>query len=170
MTDALVPAKLRVAALLVAMVAGCSTSVSQDSGRSAEDTPSGEARDGSPSKPRSRKLRFKYGFKLTGLPARAKVRVWMPVPPSNRHQTVAELDRKLPAKATVAREAKYGNAMLYLEPRAPASGSLDFRVSYRVERTEVRSQLSAGKNAAITPDDRKRFLAPNAKVPLDGKP
>ena len=175
MKDNLVLVKNLVAVLAVTTIAGCSASVVGKSGSSETrsgktDNPSGDATAGSRLKPRSRKFRFNYGFQLTGLPAGAKVRVWMPVPPSNRHQTVAELDRKLPARATVATEAKYGNAILYLEPEAPASGGLDFQVSYRVKRKEVRSRMPGGIDTAIKPDDRKRFLAANANVPLGGKP
>ncbi|MCH8829800.1 MAG: transglutaminase domain-containing protein [Planctomycetes bacterium] len=162
-------------ALSLTTFAGCSESVAQKSSPAetrADNTanPSGDQTSGSPAKPRSRKFRFDYAFQLVDLPAGAKVRVWMPVPPSNRQQTVAELDRKLPAKATVAKETKYGNTILYLEPKTPASGQLDFRVSYRVERKEVRGRTAGSGETTIKPDARKRFLSPNANVPLSGKP
>ncbi len=175
MKDILIAMKLIAAAMSLALVAGCSESVAEKS--DSAKTRAGKignlsaaATTDSPAKPSERTFRFDYGFELTDLPADATVRVWMPVPPSNRHQAVAELDRKLPAQATVSKEAKYGNAILYLEPQVPATGQLDFQVSYRVERKEVRGREPSGGNVTIEPTDHERFLAPNANVPLEGKP
>jgi transglutaminase-like putative cysteine protease len=171
MKDILIATKLLIAALLLAMIAGCSESVAEK-GNSAEiraDKPVAATTE-SQAKLHARTFRFDYGFALTDLPTDARVRVWMPVPPSNRHQTVAELDRKLPAQASVAKETKYGNVMLYLEPKVTKTGELDFQVSYRVERKEVRGRKPSDSDLVIKTADRKRFLAPNVTVPLEGKP
>jgi hypothetical protein len=171
MKDILIAAKLLVAALLLAMSAGCSESVAEKSSPAAPAVKNLNATaTESQTKPSVRTFRFDYGFELTDLPADAKVRVWMPVPPSNRHQTIAELGRDLPAKATVSKEKKYGNSVLYLEPQVPATGELDFQVSYRVERKEVRGRIPNDRNLTIKPAEQKRFLAPNVNVPLEGKP
>lgn len=164
-------AMMTVAALLLAMIAGCSESVAERVGsKETRAAKPGAAPSDSQTRPSARTFRFDYGFELTDLPADAKVRVWMPVPPSNRHQTIAEFGRNLPARATVSKEKKYGNAILYLEPQAPATGKLNFQVSYRVERKEVRGRKPSDRNLVIKPADHKRFLAPNTNVPLEGKP
>ena len=171
MKDILFAAKLLVAALLLAMITGCSESVAEK-GNPVETRV--DDLDASPTTsrtmPSARTFRFDYGFELTDLPADAKVRVWMPVPPSNRHQTVSELERNFPAKATISKETKYGNSVLYLEPQVSETGDLNFQISYRVERKEVRGRKPSGGNIATNPADHKRFLAPNVNVPLEGKP
>lgn len=125
---------------------------------------------GKQSTPKTRTFRFDYGFQVVDLPADARVRVWLPVPPDDQRQTVVELDRKLPCPAKRFKEPKYENSLLFLEPKAPASGQLDFSISYRVKRMEVRSQLTKDAAAKIEPQVRKQFLSATSLVPVDGKP
>ena len=118
-------------------------------------------------KPRARSFRFNYGFHLKELPAASNVRVWIPVPPSNEHQTAAEIERKVPVAPSVASEPKYGNQIMYLGTKAPESGDLSFGVSYQIDRMEVRFGQSKSE---LTDEQRKTFLSANAKVPIDGAP
>ena len=175
MNNILTVTKRSLVILMLTAFVGCAKSVSQEKKSSSTPaTKSSQSPDLTKVKKspesRSRKFRFHYDFQLTDLPPGAKVRVWMPVPPSNKHQTVTELERKLPVKASVAKDAKYGNAMLYLEPESPESGKLDFSLAYKVERKEVQGTTPNKDATTINPADRKQFLAPNEKVPLTGKP
>jgi hypothetical protein len=115
---------------------------------------------------KSRKFRFDYGFTLTGLQAGEKPRVWLPVPASNDAQTVKLGKRQLPSGSETHVEQKYGNRMLYLEPKVTTVGEMTFDVAYHVERREVTAPQAAA-DAAIP---SKLFLAANAKVPVAGKP
>ncbi len=119
--------------------------------------------------PVSRSFRLDYGATLTGIPRGSRVRVWLPVPPSNEHQEVETLGADLPTKAETATEPTYGNKILHFEVAGPASGEIAFRTSYRVDRHEIHGLSDKGRTE-LTEEQRKLFLAANAKVPLEGKP
>lgn len=102
-------------------------------------------------------------------PAGATVRVWMPAPPSNRHQQVRLLESRLPVPGKTTRDAKYGNTIRYCEVNGAAGGSLTFSHTYRVERREVHA-LADGRPASLNDEVRRRFLSANRLVPLSGKP
>ena len=121
-------------------------------------------------KPKSRSFRFHYRFSVAGLSAGDNVRVWIPVPPSNRDQTAVEISRDLPAGATPATEPVHGNRMLYLETTPSGSETLEFRVSYRVTRNEVQGLDERRSRDAISAAQRRTYLAANANVPLGGRP
>jgi len=119
---------------------------------------------------RSRHFRFEQGARLKGLRSGSRIRVWMPVPPNNRDQTVREVHRDLPAKGTLSREAKYGNRLLYFETVVPSSGRLAFSVTYQVERQAIHFDRLSPPKRDLSEKERRLFLAPNAKVPIKGKP
>ena len=119
--------------------------------------------------PRSRAFRFHYGATLKGLRSCASVRVWMPVPKDGDYQTVRESARCLPADATISAEPKYGNKILYFETRASGAVPLDFGVSYRVTRDEIRG-LTGPATTTLAATDLPKFLGANSMVPLGGKP
>ena len=119
---------------------------------------------------RSRKFRFDYGAGLRGLRRGARIRVWLPVPPSNRDQTVREVARDLPARGTVSREPKYGNRILFFETTVPSSGRLAFSVSYQVERRAIQSAGLKPMPRGLTDKERRLYLSANSKVPISGKP
>ncbi len=118
----------------------------------------------------SRAFRLDYGATVRELPKGSRVRVWLPMPPSNEHQRIRVITTELPAKGKTTRDPVYGNQILYFETSAPASGSLTFKTSYLVNRNEVRGLDAAGNNVKLTPQQRKLFLTANAKVPVNGKP
>jgi transglutaminase-like putative cysteine protease len=108
---------------------------------------------------------------LTDLPGGSRVRVWLPVPKDNEHQSVHALKAVLPAIATKATEPKYGNEMLYFETTAPESGQLAFSTPYLILRTEASSLAGgAGNKVQLTDEQRALFLSANRRVPLEGKP
>lgn len=123
----------------------------------------------SESKAKSRTFRFDYGASLEHLPEGASVRIWLPVPQTNEHQTIKVLPSNLPAKAMTAVEPIYGNKILYFEARGPASGELSFKTSYEVRRNEVLGLSESGGRTKLSDAERKRFLSANKKVPLTGK-
>ena len=120
--------------------------------------------------PRERSFRLEYRVALRELPAGHRVRVWLPVPPSNRDQRVEPLEGHLPACGRTAVEPVYGNTILYFETAAPESGTLAFDTVYRVRRREVRGLTRVGTAAPIDAGQRKLFLKPNRRVPTRGKP
>ena len=118
---------------------------------------------------KSREFEFTYGAAVKKLPAGAKVRVWIPVPQSNEYQQAKQVGQSLPSGPAIATETKFGNKILYFETKAPESGAFNFSVTYQVERSEVLG-LKSKSGAELTEAERKLFLAPEAKVPITGKP
>ena len=119
--------------------------------------------------PRSRTFRFDYRTSVDGLPAGARVRVWLPLPQSNDHQKVQMLSRKLPMKGSIATEPTYGNSILYCESNRSSADSLRFSVSFLIRRQEVRAIDEDRAPAALTDKQRHRFLSANIRVPLKGR-
>ena len=117
----------------------------------------------------SRTFAFDYGAALGGLAAGAEIRVWLPVPQTTEHQRVSELDRRLPAPATVGVETKYGNRMLFFQLPAPADGRVEFSTRYLVRRREVRGLRPPQAKVPLTVAQRRVFLAANQRVPVNGE-
>src|SRR5262249_7441584 len=115
--------------------------------------------------PRSREFLFTYEASVIGLSKGQPVRIWIPLPPSNKDQNIAIAAQKLPAKPHIGRDSTYGNRMMYLETQATGQGTVPLAVTYRITRREVVPELphkggGAGKETA---DDDSLFLRPNAK-------
>jgi transglutaminase-like putative cysteine protease len=115
---------------------------------------------------RTRTFRFTYAATVTGVAPGKSVRIWLPVPPSNSDQRVTIVGKKLPARERIAREPEYGNQILYVGAPASEAGTVPVEVTYLVERREVGAE--GGKDSSDA--QRARFLQPDAKVPLGGKP
>src|SRR5262249_32418919 len=104
---------------------------------------------------------------VTGLPPGKVARIWLPVPPTNDEQQVKMIAKDLPEKHKISREPKHGNDILYVEARAGEDGTVSLSVTYRVLRREVKADLKEHDDTAA---ESARFLAPDAKVPVGGKP
>ena len=125
--------------------------------------------------PPKRTFRFTYNFTVKDIPSGAKrVRVWVPVPQTDQHQTVRVLAVKAPAKTRMTQEPEYGNRMVYVEMQAPAAGKAEFTLQYEVTRREY----SRGDYAQLERKDQKpglvsvsmnRLVAPDSLIPTDGK-
>ena len=125
--------------------------------------------------PLARTFRFTYNFTVKDIPSGAKrVRVWIPVPQTDQHQTVRVLAVKSPVKTRITQEPEYGNRMMYAEIQNPAQGKAEFTVEYTIMRRE----FSRGDYEQLKQTDRKpgvvsasmtRLLAPDTLIPTDGK-
>jgi len=120
-------------------------------------------------KSKTRSFQFEYGASVKDFPAGSTVNVWIPVPPSNEYQKVDFAGWDVPGEVKITEEPKYGNRMIHFRTVAPLSGEIDFQVSYRVERREVKALMSKGEDK-LSDDQKTLFLLPNAKVPVGGKP
>lgn len=122
----------------------------------------------------TRSFRFTYNFTVKDIPSGAKqVRVWVPVPQTDQHQTVRVVAVKAPAKTQMTQEPEYGNRMMYAEVQNP-SGKAEFSVEYEVTRREY----SRGDYLQLERKDLKptvvstsmnRLIAPDNLIPTDGK-
>src|ERR1700726_2096821 len=102
--------------------------------------------------PPTRTFRFTYNFTVKDIPSGAKrVRVWIPVPQTDQHQTVRLLAVKAPVKTRMTQEPEYGNRMMYAEIQNSAPGKAEFTLEYKIARREY----SQGDYAQVL---AKRYL------------
>jgi len=130
--------------------------------------------------PPTHTFRFTYNFTVKDIPPGAKrVRVWIPLPQTDQHQTVRVLAVKAPVKTRITQEPQYGNRMMYAEIENPAAqgsaaGKAEFTIEYKITRREY----SRGDYAQLERTDQKpavvsasmsRLIAPDSLIPTDGK-
>jgi len=125
--------------------------------------------------PPARTFRFTYNFTVKDIPSGTKrVRVWVPVPQTDQHQTVRVVAVKAPVKTRMTQEPEYGNRMMYAEIPNSAPGKAEFTLEYKITRREY----SRGDYAQLERTDRKpevvsasmsRLIAPDSLIPTDGK-
>jgi transglutaminase-like putative cysteine protease len=125
--------------------------------------------------PPSRTLRFTYNFTVKDIPSGAKrVRVWVPVPQTDQHQTVRILAIKAPAKTRMTQDPEYGNRTMYAELQNPATDKAEFTLEYKITRREYArgdyAQLErADHRPTIVLASMNRLIAPDTLIPTDGK-
>jgi transglutaminase-like putative cysteine protease len=125
--------------------------------------------------PPSRTFRFTYNVTVKDIPSGAKrVRVWIPVPQTDQHQTVRVLAVKAPFKTRMTKELEYGNRMMYAEVQNSVPGQAEFTLEYKITRREY----TRGDYAQLERMDQKptlvsasmnRLIAPDILIPTDGK-
>ncbi len=119
----------------------------------------------------ARTFLFTYAGRVTGLTPGTTARVWLPMATSSGQQEVSVVSRQVTAAAQVAKDQEYGNTILYFEGTAGKGGDFPFEVTYRVRRAEVKTDVQG--NLFLKPASGEkvaRFLQPDAKVPVEGKP
>jgi transglutaminase-like putative cysteine protease len=125
--------------------------------------------------PPARTFLFTYQVTLQDVPAGAqRVRVWIPRPVTDAHQTLVLKKVNGPVRLRELREESFGNHIHYGEIPHPPAGSAEFTIEYEVTRREYskgnyENLVKAGPAAAATPKDLTRFLAPDRLVPIDGR-
>lgn len=125
--------------------------------------------------PPSRTFRFTYSFTVKDIPPGAKrVRVWVPVPQTDQHQTVHIVAIKAAVKTRITQETEYGNRMMYAEIENPKSAKAEFTLEYKITRREY----SRGDYVQLERMDQKpgvvsasmsRLVAPDNLIPTNGK-
>ena len=120
-----------------------------------------------------RNFEFTYLTRIPTLPPDAKAsRIWIPLPQSDRYQTIRDLKIETPFAYTKHRDPQYGNEYLYLQvPAAKVAEPAEVRVSFEVTRHEHRVVLEAHPVTAqsgLTSPDLQRFLQSDRRVPLHG--
>src|SRR5947209_6716430 len=120
---------------------------------------------------KTRSFLFSYAGRVTGLEPGETARVWLPMATSNGQQEVTVRSQQLPGAATVAKDKEYGNTILSFEAKANQRGEVPFRVVYKVVRHEARGRVQGMLHLQPATDEKiERFLQPDAKVPITGKP
>ncbi|HYL13393.1 MAG TPA: transglutaminase-like domain-containing protein [Terriglobales bacterium] len=125
--------------------------------------------------PLTRTFRLTYNFTVKDIPSAAKrVRVWVPVPQTDRHQTVRVLAVKAPVRTRMTREPEYRNRMMYAEIQNSAQSKAEFTLEYEVTRREYSrgdyTQLKrADQKPSLVSASMTRLIAPDTLIPTDGK-
>jgi transglutaminase-like putative cysteine protease len=125
--------------------------------------------------PPSRTFRFTYSFAVKDIPSAAKrVRVWVPVPQTDQHQTVRILAIKAPVKTRLTQEPEYGDRMVYADIQNPTADKLEFTLEYKVTRREYSrgdyAQLKRkDQKPIVVPASMHRWIEPDTLIPTDGK-
>jgi transglutaminase-like putative cysteine protease len=122
---------------------------------------------------RSRTFLFTYDTKVKDLPAGKQARIWILLPWSNPEQDARVETVNLPtgAKSTTVTEKEYGNHILYVEGKANDAGEIPIQAVFRVKRREVRTSGPHATLVKVAPEEHiDRYLKPDAKVPIGGKP
>jgi transglutaminase-like putative cysteine protease len=120
-------------------------------------------------------LRFTYHFVVKDIPVGAKrVRVWVPVPQTDRHQSVRILAIKAPAKTLMTQEPEYGNRIMYAEIENPGAANAEFTLQYEVKRREYSRGdyallVRTDKDPGLVPVSMNRLIEPDNLIPTDGK-
>jgi transglutaminase-like putative cysteine protease len=123
----------------------------------------------------ARTFRFTYNFSVKDIPSGTKrVRVWVPVPQSDQHQTVRVLAVKAPVRTRMTQEPEYSNRMMYAEIQNPGAIELKFTLEYKITRREYsRGDFArlegADQKPGIVPASMNRLIAPDTLIPTDGK-
>jgi transglutaminase-like putative cysteine protease len=125
--------------------------------------------------PPARTFRFTYNFTVKDVPSGVKhMRVWVPVPQTDQHQSVRVLSIKAPVKTRMTQESEYGNRMMYADIQNPPAGKAEFSLQYEVTRREFSrgdyAQLKkADQQPVLVAASMKRLIGPDTLIPTDGK-
>ena len=118
-----------------------------------------------------RQFRFWYEVKVKNIPFRSKlIKVWLPLPQSNVHQTVSDLSITSSLPSTIYQEDEYHNKILRLQTDGIVPESLVVNVSFNLNR----SFYSAWGETPITSADTtqeslRRYLSPDRLIPITGQ-
>lgn len=113
--------------------------------------------------PRSRSFELTYRATVRQLPKGAKaLDLWLPLPPTDRNQTVHRLTVDAPGPTTIGREPRFGNQCLHIRVEAPKA---PVAVTLTVEATR---KENTGADLALIDPERSLSLRDEPLVPLDG--
>ena len=112
---------------------------------------------------RSRTFELTYKATVRDIPEGTKILdLWLPLPQTDRHQTIHRIAIDALNRITIGRETRYGNHIFSVRvdhPTAPVT------VTLTVEATR---RESTGSGEALSDEDRVEYLKPEPLVPLDG--
>lgn len=122
--------------------------------------------------PKQRHFLFTYAGTVTDLKPDQEAMVWLPVAVNTPEQDVAIISKELPAPDSIGKDKEYGNTMLSFKAKADKEGKVPFKIVYRVNRREVKTDFQANVTLPVAEnkDLLTRFLQPDALVPTSGKP
>lgn len=119
----------------------------------------------------SRIVEITYKFSINDIPENAgRIQAWVPVPPTNEHQTLYNLDVMGNWSYRIVEEPEYNNRFLIFESDdMQLSGSrIELSIKFHVMRHAVQTLQQKAQDAR-NPNKLQRYLAPDRLIPIDGK-
>jgi transglutaminase-like putative cysteine protease len=123
---------------------------------------------------RVRNFEFTYLTRIPAPPLGAgTLKIWIPLPQSDRYQSIRDLNIKSPFPYAMHRDPEYNNEYLYLQvPAAQVSSLEELLIRFQATRQEHRVEFGAhsaiAASAGAGPPGIQRFLQPDRRVPLQG--
>jgi hypothetical protein len=112
---------------------------------------------------KSRDFELTYRATVRDIPAGAgTLDLWLPIPQTDRHQTIHRLTVDAPGPLTIGRESRFGNQCLHVRIASPR-GPVSVAWSARATRRE-----NAGTLEPLGDEERTLDLGPEPLVPLSG--
>jgi len=122
---------------------------------------------------RERTVEFDYSFTVKDVPADAeRVLAWVPVPPSNEHQTLHGFRVYGDRPYIISIEPDYGNRFLRIDLSDdihPGGEGPTVMVTFHVSREAFRQLDRSAPADSVDKETLVRFLAPDSLVPITGK-
>ena len=131
----------------------------------------GSDKGGKDAPARTRAFEFTYAATITGLQAKKKAKIWVPIATSSEAQDVQLLSSEVrggagAVKGTIATGKQYGNRFFFAQTTPNDQGKIALKFVYKVKRREVKGQTAVKEDAA----GLARLLQPDTLVPITGKP
>jgi transglutaminase-like putative cysteine protease len=118
-----------------------------------------------------RAFSFVYQVHVPASQEKGELRLWIPLPQSDEHQSVSNLSVQSNVPHRRGKEAEYGNAFEMFTPsEAQAAAGYDVTVNFDVTRFEFSrnvSRLAESRAPGKTDTMLARFLQPDKMVPLN---
>jgi transglutaminase-like putative cysteine protease len=113
--------------------------------------------------PRARSFALTYRATVREVPAGAKaLDLWLPLPQTDRNQTIRRLTIDAPGPVTIGREGRHGNDCLHVRVERPTA---PVAVTIAIEATR---RENAGADEPLSDAERAQYLEAEPLVPLDG--
>jgi transglutaminase-like putative cysteine protease len=112
---------------------------------------------------RHRTFTLSYRATVRDIPEGAEaLDLWLPMPQSDRSQTIHRITIDAPAPLSIGRESRSGNQCLHVRINEPSQPIV---IAMIIEATR---QENPGSAESLSDDERARYLQPEPLVPLDG--
>jgi transglutaminase-like putative cysteine protease len=117
-----------------------------------------------------RTFEFTYTAEVHDIPAGSKdVQIWLPYPQSDQYQKILKAKVSSPYPSQILTAPEYGNQMVHIDVKNPATASILVTMEFTVERAEHvhKAFTDVASTAPSAPPDLARWLQPDHLVPLD---
>lgn len=115
----------------------------------------------------TRSFHMRYVTELKGMPVGETVRLWVPIPSDDPHQTIQHLTVDAPWSHRATTEQVHRNRMLYFEGKVEAA-DVTLVVEYDVARAEIKTDLAAfASDGSDDTANWQRYVEPTRLVVID---